>query len=197
MRSTVIVALLVLAFASPATALARVSTDEATSVRHAISWQRGRTWHWQDVARVRRSPTIHGAGLVDHSIGYLRWIERRWNRRRLHAYRLAHRPRPRSLAAVGGIAHEPLWLCIHSGILNGRRVSTGEGSWQDGGYPYYGGLQMTSPWGRGAYRVERADLLSPAEQMWKAELGYRASGYSTAWLVGQWPNTAPPCLSLA
>jgi hypothetical protein len=27
-----------------------------------------------------------------------------------------------------------------------------------------------------------------------AERGYRASGFSTAWLEQQWPNTSPPCL---
>jgi len=83
------------------------------------------------------------------------------------------------------IGHRALWLCIHSG----------EGSWTDAGDPYWGGLQMTRPWGRGEYYVYRADLLSPFEQMHKAELAYRASGYSLAWLEGQWPKTSPPCLA--
>ncbi len=42
--------------------------------------------------------------------------------------------------------------------------------------------------------VGNAALLSPAAQMQAAETGYRQSGYSTAWLEGQWPNTSPPCL---
>jgi len=61
--------------------------------RSGIRWARGRTWHWQDLANVDRSPTIHGAARF-HSLGYLQWIERRWNRRRLSAYRLAHRRIP-------------------------------------------------------------------------------------------------------
>ncbi len=52
---------------------------------------------------------------------------------------------------------------------------------------------MTYGWGG----VARADLLSPAEQMALAERQYRASGYSVAWLEGQWPNTSPPCLGYA
>lgn len=54
---------------------------------------------------------------------------------------------------------------------------------------------MTSPWGKGAYYVYRADLLTPYEQMRKAELGYRASGYSLSWLAGQWYH--PECFQYA
>jgi hypothetical protein len=45
--------------------------------------------------------------------------------------------------------------------------------------------------------VGNAALLSPRAQMAAAETGYRQSGYSTAWLEGQWPNTSPPCLQYA
>lgn len=79
-------------------------------------------------------------------------------------------------------------MCIHRG----------EGRWNDpnsGGNGHYGGLQMTSPWGKGAYYVYRADYLSAYEQMRKAELGYRASGYSRTWLMGQWYH--PECLPFA
>lgn len=192
MRTTAIVALVVLAFASPATALARSVSTETASVHRAISWQRSRTWHWQDVARVKRSPTIRGAARP-HSTGYLHWVEHRWQARRLAAYKLAHRPTYRTLASTGGIAHAALWSCIHGD----------EGGWHQPSYAvdsngtplYWGGLQMTSPWGKGAYYVYRADLLSPYEQMRKAELGYRASGYSTTWLMGQWNH--PDCLGYA
>jgi hypothetical protein len=156
------------------------------SLRRGITWARTRTWHWQAVTGVSRASTIRGAGGY-HSPGYLRWIEGRWNRRRLHAYKLAHRARPvyRTLSSTGGIAHEALWLCIHSG----------EGAWNaNTGNGYYGGLQMTSPWGSGVYYVYRADLLTPYEQMRKAELGYIASGHSITWLEGQWPQTSLPCL---
>lgn len=186
MRSTLIVALLAVALAIPAAAVgaSTSSTAETVSVRHAISWQRTRTWHWQDVARVRRSPEIPGAADPAHSIGYVHWIEHRWNARRVAAYKIAHRPRPtlvRTPAATGGVANEAMWLCIHSR----------EGAWNaNTGNGYYGGLQMTSGWGG----VARPDLLSPVAQMQLAERGYAASGFSRAWLFGQWPNTAPPCV---
>ena len=157
------------------------TTTTMIHLRHGIAWSRRRTWHWQDAAHVHRSPTIRGVHRI-HSVGYLRWVERRWNRRRLAAYKLAHRPRARTLAAVGGIAHEQLWLCVHRG----------EGAWNaNTGNGYYGGLQMTSGWGG----VARPDLLSPYAQMALAERQYRASRYSISWLEGQWPNTSPPCLA--
>jgi hypothetical protein len=112
-----------------------------------------------------------------HSAGYWRWRERvarKWIR--AARYRISHPPIP----------HLRLWLCIHAL----------EGAWTDDtGNGYAGGLQMTIPWGRGVYYVWRADLLSPYEQMRKAELGYRASGYSLAWLEGQWWH--PSCFQYA
>jgi hypothetical protein len=76
-------------------------------------------------------------------------------------------------------AHYYGWLCIHSR----------EGSWNDDGAPYYGGLQMHEGWGG----VHHANELSPMEQIRLAEREYRETGYSHAWLAGQWPNTYPPC----
>lgn len=91
----------------------------------------------------------------------------------------------RRLAPEGPrIAHIALWLCIHRG----------EGAWDAAtGNGYYGGLQMTYGWGG----VARPDLLAPSAQMALAERQYAASGYSAAWLAGQWPNTSPPCMGLA
>jgi hypothetical protein len=81
--------------------------------------------------------------------------------------------------------HIALWECIHSG----------EGAWNsDTGNGYFGGLQMTYGWDG---LVGNAALLSPAAQMQAAETGYRQSGYSIAWLEGQWPHTSPPCLGYA
>lgn len=79
------------------------TTQEIRSLRSGIAWARQRTWHWQSVAGISHSPTIRGAALY-HSPGYLRWIQRKWNRRRLHAYKLAHRPRPmyRTLSNTSG-----------------------------------------------------------------------------------------------
>ncbi len=103
-------------------------------------------------------------------------MDRLWSRRRVraHHYLLSHPPIP----------HRALWECIHRG----------EGAWNDEGAPYYGGLQMTYGWDG---LVTDAALLSPSQQMRAAEIGYQRSGYSTAWLEGQWPNTSPPCLGFA
>lgn len=90
------------------------------------------------------------------------------------------------------IAHYAGWLCIHSGYRNGVKVSPGEGSWTDDGAPYFGGLQMHENW----YGVYHANLLSPLQQMAAAEKGFRQSGFSHAWMAGQWPITYPPCAGL-
>lgn len=82
------------------------------------------------------------------------------------------------------IAHEALWLCIHSG----------EGSWTDGGYPYYGGLQMSYGW---EGLVSDASRLSPFQQMRAAEIGYARNSYSRYWLTHQWPRSSLSCLKFA
>lgn len=156
---------------------ASARATQIRSFRHAIQYHRAKTWWYQDRARRPRTPSAHMERRTS-SLSFLAWIDRLWIRRQKAASRLRAQPR---------IAHLRLWLCIH------RR----EGAWNDSGDPYWGGLQMSRPWGKGSYYVYRADLLSPTEQMRKAELGYRASGYSSAWLEGQWPNTSPPCLGYA
>jgi hypothetical protein len=79
-------------------------------------------------------------------------------------------------------SHYALWNCIHNG----------EGAWNaNTGNGYYGGLQMTYGWDG---LVSNAALLSPAQQMAAAETGYRQSGYSEAWLLGQWPVSSRSCL---
>jgi hypothetical protein len=98
--------LLTLALVATSTAQAQTSTtlqQQITSTRHGIQWAKLRTWHWQDAAGITRSPAIRGVAGY-HSIGYLRWVERKWNRRRLYAYKLAHRPHAmyRTLASSGG-----------------------------------------------------------------------------------------------
>ena len=93
----------------------------------------------------------------------------------------------RAVAAVRvfrhGPAHKGAWLCIHRY----------EGSWNDGGSPYYGGLQMDigfqATYGRALLAVKgTADHWSPLEQMWVAERAYRSGrGFYP------WPNTARYC----
>jgi hypothetical protein len=111
-----------------------------------------------------------------------------WRQRLYHAAELRWTTRnlARTLAAIRARAHPAVghlsgWLCIHHG----------EGAWNSQtGNGYYGGLQMTYGW---MGLVANAALLSPSQQMAAAETGYRRSGYSHAWLSGQWPNTYPPC----
>jgi hypothetical protein len=80
--------------------------------------------------------------------------------------------------------HHALWECIHEG----------EGSWSDpnsGGNGHYGGLQMTPGW-EGEFSGT-ADQYSEVQQERFAEDAYRRTGYSRAWLNGQWGQTIGPC----
>lgn len=89
-------------------------------------------------------------------------------------------------AAAAWPAHRALWECIHGG----------EGDWDAAtGNGYYGGLQMTPGWL--GYFQGTANQYSAAQQEQFAEQGYRDSGYSSAWLSGQWPNTSGPCMQYA
>jgi len=82
-----------------------------------------------------------------------------------------------------GPAHRLAWMCIHRY----------EGSWTDGGSPYYGGLQMDvgfqETYGRTLFAAKgTANHWSPLEQMWVAERAYRSGrGFYP------WPNTARYC----
>jgi hypothetical protein len=73
-------------------------------------------------------------------------------------------------------------LCVHSH----------EGSWYDGGAPYYGGMQMDWDFMRdyGRTLLKRkgtADHWTPAEQLRVAYHGWQHRGW---W---PWPNTARVC----
>lgn len=95
-----------------------------------------------------------------------------WRRRTRAVERFASNP-----------PHKRGWLCIHHF----------EGSWQDSGDPYWGGLQMD----RGFMRTYAPAVLlrrgwanrwTPLEQMWVAERAHRSGrGYNP------WPNTARYC----
>jgi hypothetical protein len=128
------------------------------------------TWHWQRVmgSRLSRSSTSYRR---DPSLRYRRWVRNLWRARARHARRRALHPPNRSA-----------WLCIHRY----------EGSWRDGGGPYYGGLQMDVSfqlrYGRGLFRRKgTADHWTPLEQMWTAEKARREVGFSA------WPNSARLC----
>jgi len=76
--------------------------------------------------------------------------------------------------------HHALWLCIH-----GHEAADWQN--QDTGHNgHYGGLQLHPGWGYGSSYYASND--SQWTQEWAAERGYRASGFSRAWLMGQWAH---------
>lgn len=146
--------------------------------------------------RERCRPTFDG--MTDFAGKPLSDVLPGWRHVKLDRLR-AKRERIRDRSSLCWPAHHSLWLCIHSR----------EGDWEDGGWPYWGGLQMGA-WFLSTY-LERfapssvppagnvgpngwTNAASQYAQEAAAEAGYRASGYSRAWLFGQWPNTAPPCV---
>jgi hypothetical protein len=146
-------------------ALAKVHKQRRRHVNPAIVRRlRGAAWRWQAVMGVHQAKSF--ASL--RSPGALRYWRTQARRARWLA---AHPP------------HESAWLCIHRF----------EGSWNDSGDPYWGGLQMD----RGfmltyapsvLLRRGWADRWTALEQMWVAERAMRSGrGYSA------WPNTAHFC----
>jgi hypothetical protein len=89
----------------------------------------------------------------------------------------------RILVASLPVVHYPAWRCIHRY----------EGSWQDSGDPYWGGLQMDRGFmaryaPRWLLRKGLANSWTPREQMGVAERAYLSGrGF---W---PWPNTARMC----
>ena len=146
-------------------ALAQLRAYRRRHVNPAVVRRLRRTaWHWQAVIGLRRANSF----VPLHSRRALRY----WRRQVRYVSRLASRP-----------PHKSAWLCIHRF----------EGSWGDGGDPYWGGLQMDRGFMR-AYapgvllRRGWANRWSALEQMWVAERAYRSGrGY---W---PWPNTARFC----
>jgi len=128
------------------------------------------TWRWQRTMGVRRTPTA-GRVLMRMSIPDVESAVRLWKRRAARAHRRAQHP-----------PHLQAFLCIHRY----------EGSWTDGGDPYFGGLQMNrgfqARYGWWLYRHKgTADRWTPLEQIWTAEKALRSRGF---W---PWPNTARVC----
>ena len=125
---------------------------------------RGNVWRWQTVMGVHLSRFR----AAPHTVRALRF----WRGQTRYVRRLAARP-----------PHKSGWVCIHGY----------EGSWHDGGDPYWGGLQMDRGFMR-AYaprvllRRGWADHWTALEQMWVAERAHRSGrGY---W---PWPSAAQLC----
>jgi hypothetical protein len=109
--------------------------------------------------------------------------------------------RARALARIQAAtlpAHHLLWLCIHGTPSLGTPVGHEASTWYDrdsGGNGHYGGLQMHAGWGYGTSYHASDD--SQLVQERAAENAYRSTGYSRAWLEGQWGQTVGPCLRYA
>lgn len=116
------------------------------------------------------SPTT-GESVRQLGIAGARTALQRWQRLAVRTRRRAQHPP--NLGA---------FLCIHRY----------EGSWTDGGAPYYGGLQMDigfqATYGRWLLHTKgTANHWTPLEQIWTAEKARRSRGF---W---PWPNTARVC----
>jgi hypothetical protein len=164
--------------ASQATAAGQGSQAVRTLQQvRAIAWLGGQvyayqrsTWRWEGLMGISRTPTA-GRVLEEMSIEDVRKAVLLWKRRAAAARRHAAHP-----------PHKAAFLCIHRF----------EGSWRDGGGPYYGGLQMDlgfqQKYGRELLRKKgTADHWTPLEQIWTAEKALRSRGF---W---PWPNTARNC----
>jgi hypothetical protein len=162
---------------------------QVRALRKAIAAKRKATWRWEFISFVPAAKT-HYAERQTKDVHYLQALLKWWTYLDKRAKTYAQNP-----------PHLAMWLCIHSGQRNGRRVGSGEGSWKDHAShnPHYGGLQMgrwfMSHYGHGLlYKVGTADKWLPLVQIWVAERAYETEGYSQAWLFGQWGDTAPPCI---
>jgi hypothetical protein len=153
------------------------AAHDSTAARRAVSFYSGairklrtETWYWQRVMGVRPAPVrLRFPEAV--SVTRLQHLAATWQRREKAAFR--HAQHPPQLEA---------WLCIHRH----------EGSWQDTGAPYWGGLQMDLDFQRtyGGWLLRSkgtADHWTALEQIWTAVKARRTRGFYP------WPNTARAC----
>lgn len=148
----------------------KTRVPEGRALVRQIERYRHVTWHWQRVMG-RRPYHSTASYRREPSLRYKRWVRNLWRARARRTRHRAHHPPYRSA-----------WLCIHRF----------EGSWRDGGGPYYGGLQMDVSfqlrYGRELFRRKgTADHWTPLEQMWTAERAKRVVGFTA------WPNSARIC----
>lgn len=161
-------AALVLALAPSAAAL--VPGAGGRSLTEQIRSHRAKTWHWQRVMGVSRTPTAQRERGASFTVQVR--LLKAWKHKAAQARRRAHHP-----------PHKAAWECIHRH----------EGTWTDPNPPYWGGLQMDLSFQRAhasmlVRRKGTANHWTPLEQMWVAERAYRSGlGFSP------WPNTAGYC----
>lgn len=146
------------------------AAEKAAQVRTDIDNLINATWHRQSVMGMPLTRTNRSYRRTN-SIDYLGWVRGYWKRVNWTTIQQYQHP-----------PHESALLCIHRY----------EGSWQDTGYPFWGGLQMDMNF-QAAYGASllaakgTADNWTPLEQMWTAEKAIRTRGFYP------WPNTARVC----
>lgn len=127
--------------------------------------------HWERVMGLRSGP-LRQTAAFSSSLAERAASAAKWRKRALELERRAAHP-----------PFESAWRCI-------QRY---EGSWNDSGGPYYGGLQMDVGFQRhyGGYLLQTkgtAEHWTPVEQMWVAVRALRSGrGFYP------WPNTARAC----
>src|SRR5262245_11889838 len=144
---------------APETTKTTRATKATKATRQALSWLGGQirayqrsAWHWQRLMGVRLSPTT-GDSLAELGVPGAKTALVRWR----HVARTARRQGQHP-------PHLREFMCIHSY----------EGSWTDGGAPFWGGLQMNysfqAAYGARLLRAKgTADHWTPLEQIWTAE----------------------------
>ena len=169
-----------------------LKSAKIASLRVGIDFWRRATWDWQFLMGKPKTPSSFHERWVRGS-GYLRWIAELWVRGAAQAKKQAQNP-----------PHKADWLCIQSGIKNGRWSTSlkylgggyrvkghGEGSWTTDGPKYDGGLQMDAAFQRkyGGWLLKTGPAYrwKPYAQMWVGERAYQTRGFHP------WPNTARAC----
>lgn len=151
-----------------------------------VNFYRQTTWTWQEKLGLAKTRAAHKRF---HSCKFALWTAHRWMKRssalRIRHIRYLQYRRSQTLITSD-------WQCIHSH----------EGDWEDGGNPYWGGLQMDLnfmyAYGRDMIRKYGApygsvgpngwaNAWSPGEQVMVANRAKASRGYSP------WPNTAAMC----
>jgi hypothetical protein len=170
MQKTVFGLTLVLLLAFTARVALAIPQPDSSILEDIVHF-RVETWHYESLMGVRKTPAAKVSLEAPHD--YKLRLRSIWQGRALKTKRHFQ----------AGPPHEQAWLCIHRY----------EGSWRDGGAPYYGGLQMDysfmHAYGAALLRTKgTADRWTPMEQMWVAERAFRAGrGFYP------WPNTARAC----
>lgn len=164
-----LLALSTIAFSMAVTSTAHAG-KEAQATKHRIDNLITNTWYMERVMGSPLTRTTRSYRRLQ-SVKYNQWVKHHWQRIHREVARKFHHP-----------PHWSQFLCIKHY----------EGSWQDTGSPYWGGLQMDATfmrtYGGWLYRTKgTADHWTPLEQVWAAERAERTRGF---W---PWPNTARYC----